>query len=253
MPGGYRAEAAIPLPAPAADGDRLPFDLRVTDAATGARASWNDQTHGQDASADRRGQLTLVPAVATVDAVRGTPVLDGVAERAWSRARSITTNVRDSGAPGATATAKLLWDDRHLYVLATVTDPVLDESSPNAWEQDSIEIFVDPDNSKNTGYTDQDGQYRISFTNRQTISGNFDGAAIADNLRSAVRLVPGGYVVEAAIELDPVTPRPGSLVGFDLQVNDATDGVRTAAATWHDPTGRSYVDTSRWGVVRLVR
>lgn len=253
MPGGWRAEAEIPLPAGTAVGDRLRVDLRVTDAATGARASWNDQTHGQEASADRRGEVTLVPAVGVVDAVRGTPVLDGVAEAIWGRARPITTNVRVSGPAGATATAKLLWDDRHLYVFATVTDPVLDESSPNSWEQDSIEIFVDPDNSKNTGYTDEDGQYRISFTNRQTIGGNFDGAAIADNLRSAVRLVPGGYAVEAAIALDPIAPRPGSLVGFDLQVNDATAGARTAAATWHDPTGRSYVDTSRWGVTRLVR
>lgn len=253
MPGGYRTEAEIPLPAGTAEGARLRVDLRVTDAATGARTSWNDQTHGQEASTDRRGEITLVPAVATADAVRGTPVLDGVAESVWSRARPITTNVRVSGPAGATGTARLLWDDRHLYVFATVADPVLDESSPNSWEQDSIEIFVDPDNSKNTGYTDEDGQYRVSFTNRQTIGGNFDGAAIADNLRSATRRIAGGYTVEAAIELDPVTPRTGSLVGFDLQVNDATAGARTAAATWHDPTGRSYVDTSRWGVTRLVR
>jgi endo-1,4-beta-xylanase len=112
---------------------------------------------------------------------------------------------------------------------------------------------VDPDNSKNTGYNDDDGQYRISFTNKQTLTSNFGGYAIAGNLNSATRTVPGGYVVEAAIELDTVTLARGSLVGFDLQVNDATGGTRTAAATWHDPTARSYVDTSRWGVARIIR
>jgi endo-1,4-beta-xylanase len=43
----------------------------------------------------------------------------------------------------------------------------------------------------------------------------------------------------------------GALLGFDLQVNDATAGARTAAATWHDPTSLSYLNTSRWGVIRL--
>jgi endo-1,4-beta-xylanase len=115
-----------------------------------------------------------------------------------------------------------------------------------------VEIFVDPDNSKNVGYDDDDGQYRISFTNRQSINGNFGGFVIGDNLRSAARVVPGGYEIEAAIELDTVDPRRGSLLGFDLQVNDATGGVRTAAVGWHDPTGRSYVSAARWGVARLT-
>ncbi|GAA4715039.1 endo-1,4-beta-xylanase [Phytohabitans rumicis] len=251
--GGYRVEAAIPLSPAVSAGAKLRVDLRVRDAATGAQASWNDQSHAQDTSTAERGEITLVPAVSTVDVVRGTPVLDGVAEAVWSKACAITTNVRVSGSDGATATAKLLWDAGHLYVLATVTDPTLDESSPNTWEQDSIEIFVDPDNSKGSGYNDEDGQYRVSFTNKQTVTSNFGGFRIADNLRSATRVVPGGYVVEASIELDSITPAIGSLLGFDLQVNDATGGTRTAATTWHDPTGRSYVDTSRWGVARLVR
>ncbi|MEJ3745462.1 endo-1,4-beta-xylanase [Actinomycetes bacterium KLBMP 9797] len=238
--GGYRVEAGIPL-ASAAAGTVVPVDVTVRDAAGGASATWGP------------GQVTLVPAVSTVDVARGTPTVDGVADAAWARARTITTAVPVSGTDGATATAKLLWDAGHLYILATVTDPVLDESSPNSWEQDSVEIFVDPDNSKNTGYNDDDGQYRISFTNRQTVTSNFDAYAIADNLTSVTRVVDGGYVIEASIELDTVTPGAGTLLGFDLQVNDASGGARTAATTWHDPTGRSYVDTSRWGVARLVR
>ncbi|WP_225947228.1 sugar-binding protein [Plantactinospora soyae] len=51
--------------------------------------------------------------------------------------------------------------------------------------------------------------------------------------------------------LRAVNPRAGALVGFDLQVNDATGGTRTAATTWHDPTGQSYLNTSRWGAVGL--
>ena len=32
----------------------------------------------------------------------------------------------------------------------------------------------------------------------------------------------------------------------------AASGVREAVHIWSDPTGRSYQDTSRWGVVQLV-
>jgi endo-1,4-beta-xylanase len=137
-------------------------------------------------------------------------------------------------------------------VLATVTDAVLDDTSPNAFEQDSVEIFVDPDNSKDTGYNDDDGQYRINFRNAQTISSNFGGFLVNGNLTSATRIVPGGYVVEASIAFNTVHPAPGHLVGFDLQVNDATAGTRTGVATWQDPTGLSYLNTSRWGVTRLA-
>jgi endo-1,4-beta-xylanase len=115
-----------------------------------------------------------------------------------------------------------------------------------------VEIFVDPDNSKSLGYNDDDGQYRVSFTNHQSINGTFSAFAIADNLVSAARVAPGGYVVEASIQLDTITPAKGGLLGFDVQVNDATGGTRTAATTWHDPTGPSYLNTSRWGVAQLA-
>jgi endo-1,4-beta-xylanase len=233
-------------------GRELGFDVRARDAS-GAAVSWNDQAHGQDADTSRWGTVTLLSEVDHVHARRGTPTIDGVVDRVWSRAATITTNVVIGGTAGATATARLLWDSGHLYVLATVTDPVLDESSANAFEQDSVEIFVDPDNSKSLGYNDDDGQYRISFTNHQTLGGTFGAFGIADNLTSATAIVPGGYLVEASIELDTVSPRPDTVLGFDLQVNDATGGARTSATTWFDPTGLSYLNTSRWGVAVLDR
>jgi endo-1,4-beta-xylanase len=178
------------------------------------------------------------------------PIVDGVVDPMWAQARQISTTIPVIGSGGATATAKLLWDSGYLYVLVNVADPVLDESSTNLYEQDSVEIFVDPDNGKTTGFDDDDGQYRISFSNRQSVDGGF---AAADNLTSATAIVPGGYVVEARIQLDTIHPASDSLLGFELQVNDATGGRRTAASTWHDPTGVSYVNTSRWGVLRLTK
>jgi len=241
-PTGYLMEAVIPLSGTPAAGREVAFNLVVRDTA-----------RPQDDLSWRTGLLTLLPAVSTVDVPQGTPVVDGQTDAVWAKARTITTGVHITGSTGATASVRLLWDDHHVYVLATVSDPVLDESSANAYEQDSVEIFVDPNNGKTVGYDDDDGQYRVSFTNRQTIGGNFDAFAIQGNLASATRLVDGGYVVEAAVEVDTVAFAPGSLIGFDVQVNDASAGRRTSAIGWFDPTGLSYLNTSRWGVLRLKK
>ncbi|MFC6081888.1 endo-1,4-beta-xylanase [Sphaerisporangium aureirubrum] len=238
LTGGYRVEASVP--ATVAAGGTVPFELVAHDAKTGKDITWT-------------GALTLTPQVARTEAAKGTPVLDGVAESLWSKSPEIRTATWVQGTSGATAKVRVLWDNKRLYVLAKVTDPQLSEESPDAYQQDSVEIFVDPENNKTKGYDDDDGQYRISFTNKQTIGGTFDAFGIKDNLKSAVKLVPGGYVVEASIDLPTITPAKGRFLGFDLQVNDATGPTRTAAATWNDPTGQSYLNTARWGVVELAK
>ncbi|MGW5162789.1 endo-1,4-beta-xylanase [Nonomuraea wenchangensis] len=227
-PTGYRVEALVPK------GTNV--DVTVRDGGTAV--SWT-------------GKVTPAPAVKLTTAAHRSPVLDGVVDPAWRAAPEIRTGTWIQGTSGATATVRSLWSGSTLYVLAQVTDPVLSEESPNAWEQDSVEIFVDPGNGKTKGYTDDDGQYRISFSGRLTVGGTFDAAGVKDNLRAVTRAVPGGYVVEAAIALPTATLRPGTLLGFDVQVNDATGAARTAAVTWNDATGRSYLDTSHWGVLRL--
>jgi endo-1,4-beta-xylanase len=254
IPGGYRVEASVPLPG-AEPGASVPFDLRVRDAApSGEVVSFNDAEHRQDGAPARWGRLALTAAVPRTDVTRGTPVVDGTAEEIWRDAAEVRTGLQITGRPGATASVRLLWDTTHLHVLATVADEVLSDASRNPWEQDSVELFVDPDNGKTTGYADDDGQYRISFRNAATISGNFDAYAIADNLRSATRIVPGGYLVEASIELDTAGARAGTLLGFEAQVNDdATgSGARSSVTGWADGSGRAYLDTSGWGVVRLT-
>jgi endo-1,4-beta-xylanase len=195
--------------------------------------------------------LDLVSRNAIAQAVRGTPVVDGLEDGVWSRAAEIETNTLVLGAGGATARVKTLWDAGRLYVLAKVVDPLLSRASANPWEQDSIEIFLDQNNAKTGSYEADDGQFRVNFENVQS----FGGSADASRFATAVRIVPGGYVVEAAIALDAVAPQSGVLLGFDVQVNDDAlgDGVRSSVLTWNDPTGQSFNNTSRFGVLRLVR
>jgi len=67
--------------------------------------------------------------------------------------------------------------------------------------------------------------------------------------------VPGGYVVELSIKLDVVPPQENALIGFDFQVNNDEngDGVRDSVAIWNDPTGQSYMNTSRLGLLQFAK
>ncbi|MFN2282907.1 MAG: endo-1,4-beta-xylanase, partial [Anaerolineae bacterium] len=256
---GYVLEARLPLTATLAPGTRLGFDVRVTDGSDDSVLSWNDPTHSQLTNPSQFGTLVLIDEIKLTTAIEGTPVIDGYADSLWNDAMEIETNVWVQGTSGATAKVKTMWDENHLYVYAVVSDTLLSKVSDNPWEEDSIEVFVDQNNAKTTSYEADDGQYRVNFDNEQS----FGGAASADTLTSATRviagtpatlLIDGAYIVEAAITLTEVMPQPGLFIGFDFQVNNDEngDGARDSVAIWNDPTGQSYQNTSRLGVLQFV-
>jgi len=258
--GGYIAEAVIPLSSTMQLGEKIRFDIRVTDTliddssehgGNGAMVSWSDPSNMQHAYSNGYGVLTLIEGSKVATALYGTPQIDGELDAVWDKAVEHDTNVWVEGSNGSTAKFRTLWDEEHLYVYAVVTDSLLSDQSENVWEQDSIEIFVDQNNGKTVAYQSDDGQYRINFKNLQS----YGGYASQEKIQSAVKLIEGGYIVEAAIKLDAITPQNGTLIGFDVQVNnDANgDGRRDSIAIWNDPTGLSYQNTSRFGVLKLIK
>lgn len=178
----------------------------------------------------------------------GTPAIDGTIDSVWDQASEIPINRYQMAWQGATGTAKALWDDQNLYVLFQVNDAQLDKSSKNAYEQDSVEIFLDQNNEKTTFYQDDDGQYRINFDNETS----FNPEGIADGFASATKVSGTNYIMEAKIPLKSITPANDTKLGFDVQINDAKDGVRQSIAAWNDTTGTGYMDTSVYGVLTLA-
>ncbi|GEL99847.1 endo-1,4-beta-xylanase [Cellulomonas terrae] len=240
--GGYDAVVKLPLATPVAEGGTVPFDLRVTDGAD--TVAWN--TPGAT------GTLTLVEALsyAEVPSVATAPTIDGDTDASWSDAVSVRTDKQTNGTGGATAEVRTLWKDNTLFVLAEVTDPVVDVTGSDPWIQDSVEIYVDAGNYKNGSYRYDDTQIRISATNVVSF-GTGDEAFQQNRLVSATRLTDTGYVVEASISLLE-DGGAGSFQGVDFQVNDASNGARTSIHNWADPTGAGYQSTARWGVLQLV-
>ena len=245
--GGY--DVVVHLPGTFAQGGTVGLDVRVADAGTETVAGWN--TPGS------LGTLTLVePLSFTAVAEAPTaPTIDGTVDDVWSLAEAISTDKQVSGSADGAATGEFrtLWsgDGTTLYVLADVTDPQLNADASSPWEQDSVEIYVDRGNYKNGSYRYDDTQIRIDFQGDISF-GTGDEAFQEAQVEYQVATRDGGYVVEAAINLLDNYGGPGTFHGLDVQVNDATDGVRNSIRNWADPTGLGYQSTGRWGVATLV-
>ncbi|MBX7268776.1 endo-1,4-beta-xylanase [Micromonospora sp. Llam7] len=240
--GGYHLVAHLPLTG-AAEGATPTLDVQVSD--NGATSGWN--TPGAV------GTLTLVEELSYLEVreTAGAPVIDGAVDTGWAHATAVTTTKEVSGTDGAIGKFRTLWRDQTLYVLAEVTDPVVDVSGSDPWTQDSVEIYVDAGNAKNGAYRYDDTQIRINADNVVSF-GTGDEAFQAGRLDSAVVRTETGYTVEAAISLLEYGGLD-TFHGLDFQVNDASDGARTAIRNWAEQNGVGYQSTARWGVGRLVQ
>lgn len=184
----------------------------------------------------------------SMDVKKGTVTVDGEIDDAWANAEdvplSIVLGAKNEGS------AKVLWDEENLYVLFTVKDSVLNKDNENAWEQDSIEVFIDENNSKAGGYEPDDKQYRVSYENFLSFNGD---QCVEENMKSAVKITDDGYIVEASFKWTDITPAAGDAVGLELQVNDAgADGARSGTLSWADNTGTGYQNPEVFGTINLV-
>ncbi|MGI6669235.1 MAG: endo-1,4-beta-xylanase [Acetivibrionales bacterium] len=182
----------------------------------------------------------------------GTPEL-GVNDPVWQKATPIAVDKKPTNQAvnaDATAVVKTLWDENYFYVRAEVTDAILDATSANAWEQDSVEIFFSETAHRNPAYTDGDGQYRVSFEGRES----FRSSNMGDGFSSYAAKTDNGYIVEMKIPFRVIEPKEGISVSFDVQINDVSGGPSTRLLTvWSDLTANGYNTTELWGTLVLAK
>jgi endo-1,4-beta-xylanase len=229
---------------------RVGFDLRLEYGND--IHSWNDFDNNQEAASANYGTINLktLPKWITY-ARRGTVDLSARATReldsAWNAATPVRMTVRTMGHTEDGSQFRVMWDDKYLYVLTEVVDPTLDDRSSVVHEQDTVEVFLDQNNGKTAAYEPDDGQYRVSFRNFVSYNG---GDTV--NFKSRTMVVPGsGYRVEMALPLYAVKPAPGTIMGFDVQINDAANGARTGIRNWASDTNMGYQTTEDYGLIIL--
>ncbi|QHW33615.1 hypothetical protein GZH47_24330 [Paenibacillus rhizovicinus] len=199
----------------------------------------------------------------TSKAAKGTPNIDGKVDNVWKTATPVAINVAQAGNTKAdthmpAATARMLWDNGNLYVLAQVTkDPSepLDKGNANPWEQDSVEVVADLTNGSSAMYSNASGHYRVRYDGFATVdAGMTDNQGKATTMTSATTYdeTTNAYIVEMKIPFIQITPAIGTQIGFDVQVNDAKAGARIGAFAWNDATGTAYQDLFQIGTLELA-
>ncbi|GAA4063647.1 endo-1,4-beta-xylanase [Amphibacillus indicireducens] len=182
------------------------------------------------------------------NAAFGTPVIDGEIDDIWNEAPVLPINRFQTAHNGATGEARVLWDNENIYVLVEVNDNELDKSNSQAHEQDSVEVFIDEQNTKSASYGEGHGQYRVNFDNEQSFNG-----VTGEGFESRTVVNGTNYLVEMKIPFTTTTLEAGEKIGFDVQINDAVNGNRNSVAIWSDVnSGMGWSDPSVFGEIMLL-
>ncbi|MBQ8547615.1 MAG: hypothetical protein IJ427_03870 [Lachnospiraceae bacterium] len=188
-----------------------------------------------------------------LNAVYGSPTLDGEIDDVWKYAAPVYPKIKSAAGIKADPVFKVLWDEGFLYTLAVVTDDVLNKASGNAYEQDSAEVFLDELNDKASSYQADDVHYRVNFDNEQsTDAGDPTRWVTATKVLEDENGKKIGYVIESGVMWSSI-PANGTVMGFDLQINEAgSQGFRVGTINIFDKSGSAWEKPSAMGELILT-
>lgn len=241
---GYTEVVKISVDAQALSTNKVKFDLVAVNGEK--KVAFGDTTFNQEQSSKYFAETVIKPLLSVV---KGTVTVDGEgSDAAWAEVKEFPLSI-NLGAD-VTANAKVLWDEEKLYVLVDVKDEVLNKDSSDAWQQDSVEFFIDENNAKSSSYQEDDKQYRVNYENTHSFNGT---KCLEENIESAAVLTEEGYRIEASFKWTDIQPTAGTKVGFELQINDANaSGKRSGTLSWADKTGNGYASPEVFGTILLT-
>ena len=200
-------------------------------------------------AAEGNGSGSLKKPAIKVTKASGTIRIDGKAtEASWKKAPNLykTMNTEIITATTKTTTKfpansakittlKYLWDAKAIYVFMTVADKTSSVNAIEAYNQDSIEYHIDVKNCKRTAYNGKcEGQYRMNRKAAVSGWGYFNRAGFVSSAKSING--SSSYTQEVKIRFDwhgVSSLKKGAKIGFDIQVNDAINNVRTYQIVWN--------------------
>ena len=214
-----------------------------------------------------------MPRLALVQTKRS-PRLDGsLGDAVWGFANTTRAFVetRHGGLAPVQASAKLLWDARYLYVGVEVRDALLrashTERDAHLWEQDCVELMIDPDGDGKNYFEIQVSPRGVVFDTRYDSRraprpfGHTDWdskirVAVAPRGKIDDKEADAGYTVEMAIPWQTFSlegkPAPRPAIGdqwrANLYVMDLIEEQQRAAAWSSLGTGDFHVPR-RFGIL----
>ncbi|MDB5257281.1 MAG: Ig domain protein group 2 domain protein [Chitinophagaceae bacterium] len=270
----YQVEVAIPwskLGITPASGFQFGLDIAVDDDDNGGardgQVVWKGTANNWNSTAGY-GTVKLNAAdygVAYANYSNGALVVDGEVIHDAAYTNSAVTNVSKQviGASDNEANIRLTWDPNYLYVGAVVWDNhaytnTLYNDSPELWNDDALEIFIDPLNTK-LPYFDANlhRQITVRYSTigvppQVSIRGNSTGILYASQ-KVNTPIYVGGYSVEVAIPWSNlgISPQTGLYLGFDVAVDDDDNGgTRDSQLAWKG-TIDDWQNASVWGTILI--
>jgi hypothetical protein len=140
------------------------------------------------------------------------------------------------------------WDEKRLYVRIAVSDDQMQRDSTNAWDDDSVEFFLDADASQGRDY-DRKNDIHI-FYRWKDAQISFGKNSAPAQIEHRSQYVDGRYVLDLAIAWDSlqINPRPGHRIGIDVHINDDDDmNGRDGKLAWFSRVDETWRDPSLMG------
>lgn len=191
----------------------------------------------------------LVEGEAFVRRATGKITLDGkIEESDWKldlAATKITEGTQDN-----VVKFGWLWDNNYLYIAVDVVDDKWNISLPNSFNNDSVEIFVNPSNDHKQGYGDDDKQLFAGYVNNDTTKFYPNTRGVVN---TAYQRNDHGWTCEISIPWSTIGKDPvdGLKMGIDIVVDDNDIGKRNTCIAWWG-TSVNYNDTSGFGTITLT-
>lgn len=170
-------------------------------------------------------------------------------ESSWEFTNNVIKTI--IGTPNNTVTYAVLWDSLNLYVAVKITDANKFNDSPNPWDDDAAEVYIDADNNGGTSY---------GVNDRQFVKGWNDAALWEKNnkttgVQHAWANITNGYAIEMLIPWSNIAvsnPQIGFTIGFDIAVDDDDNGSTRESQLMWAGDGNNWQYPENFGNLVLV-
>ena len=154
------------------------------------------------------------------------------------------------------ASFKTSWDANYLNIRVITMDDRLVKDSITPWSDDSIEILVDADGSRNSEFDRMNDFHFIFRWRDQTVnvSQRSPRRGIL-GIRYDLNRHTKGYTLNASIPWRTlgVIPQNGSIIGIDVQINDDDNGnERDGKLAWFSKNDKAWHNPQNFGRMILL-
>ncbi|MGC3957067.1 MAG: sugar-binding protein [Verrucomicrobiota bacterium] len=197
---------------------------------------------------------------ATILPASKAPVIDGSKDEGWNTAREYKlANSLETPATSAddlSACYRALWDENNLYVLVEVSDDTLmHDTTAEQWpHSDSVEIYLDADNSKSAEFGEHDYLFAFNW-DKTTPTLKETKHDRTQDVQYTLVTTEKGYRIEAKFPWTTLGTKPsaGAKLGLEVQVNDNDDGgKRDTKLCWHDKNNSAWKNPQAFGTAELA-